>query len=120
MQFRSSCGGGGSQGSQGRQEEGAVVGVEASVLSEAWTVFEQMLRAAPASQPLVLLATCHAHPSLMPDALLAFFGVRQPPPGRVAPVACCSLPPAALSAGSSVAPRTPKPVSYCGGETTTR
>lgn len=47
--------------------------VEMTALSEAWSVFESLVRQAPTSQPLVVVATCHAEAESLPDAFTAFF-----------------------------------------------
>lgn len=47
--------------------------MEVTVLSEVWSLFEQLVKQAPPSQPLILLATCHAPLDTVPDSLLHFF-----------------------------------------------
>ncbi|KAL4856200.1 putative AAA domain-containing protein [Chlorella vulgaris] len=63
----------------GQEEEGEVEAeeqgrdVEVVCLSQAWSVFESLLRQVPASQPVIVLATCHAAAEGTPASLFQFF-----------------------------------------------
>jgi hypothetical protein len=64
----------GQLGGAKEEEEEEEEALEVAALSDAWSVFESLLREAPPSQPLLVLATCHADLDSLPDDLLAFFG----------------------------------------------
>ncbi|KAL4451600.1 hypothetical protein ABPG75_007262 [Micractinium tetrahymenae] len=47
--------------------------VEVACLSQAWSMFEALMRQVPATQPILVLATCHAAPDATPANLVRFF-----------------------------------------------
>lgn len=49
--------------------------LEVTTLTEPWSVFETLIKQAPPSQPLLVLATCHAPLASLPPLLLRFFGL---------------------------------------------
>eukprot|EP00887_Chlorella_sp_A99_P007781 scaffold20.g7781.t1 len=62
-----------------QQEPEGEAMMEATRLSEAWSVFETLVKQAPPSQPLLVLATCHAPLDALPPLLLQFFTGGAPP-----------------------------------------
>jgi SpoVK/Ycf46/Vps4 family AAA+-type ATPase len=61
--------GGGQDAGSDSEDEGA-----AAAASPSWSLFEQLLRQVPRRQRLVVLATSHATPALLPAAVAAVFG----------------------------------------------
>ncbi|KAL0047680.1 hypothetical protein WJX82_009150 [Trebouxia sp. C0006] len=55
------------------EHEGNAESVEVYVLSEIWKVFEQVVKQIPATQPLLVLATCQRSLEQLPPVLLRFF-----------------------------------------------
>ncbi|KAK9815215.1 hypothetical protein WJX72_000093 [[Myrmecia] bisecta] len=62
------------QGTTADKDGVSTPGVEISVLSDVWNVFEQVLKQASSSQPILVLATTNMDPISLPPALLSFFG----------------------------------------------
>lgn len=67
-------------------------------LSEAWSAFESLVKQAPPSQPLLLLATCHAPLDTLPPLLLRFFSCA---PAASASTDAAGQPPAEAAAAAA-------------------